>query len=396
MMTRNNLFFDIDLPSENCSNLVCKSYRDSCEKQIYDLQQILEISRSLCSTLEFTKLVQAMLDSCMTLFLVQAAGCFLIESMDSDSFVLGENFVGLELDPELNYKISLASPLSSILEENRVYSMGELESVLSSTQNNRREEDEETLQMDMAVLSSLKPTLVVPLLQRGHLEGILVFGERIIIGPENGEAEELFSDYEKARALEIASLAAIAINNAILIERSSTDMMTHLKLKYYFFNALSEKLESVVREGGNLAVLMFDIDFFKKFNDTYGHACGDFVLKTVASLISSSIRNIDIASRYGGEEFTVMLIDSDKDNAMNVAERIREKIESFDFLYETIHVTVTISVGVSVYDSVKNPEENPKILVEQADRALYVSKRNGRNRVTFADSAVSSSGNLPK
>ncbi len=401
MTTKNNLIFGTEHPSVSCSDESCRAYRNSCEKQIYDLQQILEISRSLCSTLEFTKLVQAMLDSCMTLFLVQSAGCFLVESMDSDTFVLGESFVGLELDPEIEYKISAVSPLAAVLEENRVYTLLELEKVLSETENNRREEDEKQLRKDIQVLSSLHPTLIVPLLQRGHLEGILIFGERIIIGPDDGnnfgdEQDELFSDYEKARALEIASLAAIAINNAILIERSSTDMMTHLKLKYYFFNMLSEKLELVAKEDGSIAVLMFDIDFFKKFNDTYGHACGDYVLKTVASIIASSVRNVDIASRYGGEEFTVLLVDTAKDEALSVAERIRSRVETFKFLYQETEMRVTISVGVSVFDSEANPETNPKILVEQADKALYASKRAGRNRVTFADSNVISSENLPK
>lgn len=382
MTMRSEPLFADGRPSGDCPDGNCRAYRDRCEKQIYDLQQILEISRSLCSTLEFSKLVQAMLDSCMTLFLVQAAGCFLVESMDSDSFVLGENYVGLELDPSIEYKISSVSPLASALESNRACSFAELEEALAASENARREEDEAKLSCDMTVLASLRPTLIVPLLLRGHLEGIIVFGERIVIGSD-GDGD-VFSDYEKARALEIASLAAIAINNAILIERSSTDMMTHLKLKYYFFNALSEKLEAAVSDGDNLAVLMFDIDYFKKFNDTYGHACGDYVLQSVAAIISSGVRSEDIASRYGGEEFTVMLTSTGRDEAMAVAERIRSKVEEHDFLYEKVHVSVTISVGVSVYDARENPVESPKMLVEQADRALYASKRAGRNRVTFA------------
>ena len=128
---------------------------------------------------------------------------------------------------------------------------------------------------------------------------------------------------------------------------------------------------------------MFDIDFFKKFNDTYGHECGDFVLISVADIIKKSLRDVDVASRYGGEEFTVLLCDTDKEGAMIVAERIRSAIDEHDFVYNDQHLHVTISVGVSVFDAETNLVNSPNCFVNQADQALYVSKSNGRNRVTY-------------
>ena len=183
--------------------------------------------------------------------------------------------------------------------------------------------------------------------------------------------------------MSIASLASVAINNASLLEISSTDMMTHLKLKFYFFNALTQAIDTAVVDNTKVAVLMFDIDFFKKFNDTYGHECGDFVLIGVAEQIKGSLREIDIASRYGGEEFTVLLNNTAKEEAMLVAERIRLKIESHDFVYNGQHLKVTISGGVSVFDSKKNPVKLPNEFINQADQALYEAKQNGRNRVTL-------------
>ena len=183
-------------------------------------------------------------------------------------------------------------------------------------------------------------------------------------------------------------MAAIAINNASLVELSSTDMMTKLKLKYYFFNVLTDKLDSAFAQNSSLSVLMFDIDFFKKFNDTYGHACGDYVLQTVAKIIKNGIRSQDMASRYGGEEFTVMLNNTGKNEAMQVAERIRKNIEKNDFYYENQHMKVTISIGVSVFSVDNNPVTTAKHLVEQADQALYISKRTGRNKVTYADPVI--------
>lgn len=338
------------------------------EKKIYDLKTLLEISRSLCSTIEFSQLIESILYTCMGQFRVLGAGIFVPEPLDSDYFVLNRNYNGLELDPNVTYRISLSNPLINVITKNdRVFTIDELKAEVPAY-------------ADLEPISSLKPSLIVPLVQRNHLDGILVLGEKISLPEEQG-----YSSYEKELILTIASLAAVAIYNSTLLERSSTDMMTHLKLKYFFYNVLTDKLDAAMAQNLPLAVIMFDIDFFKRFNDTYGHACGDYVLQTVAKIIRSCIRSCDLASRYGGEEFTVMLDKTGKDDAMTVAERIRQHVEEYDFCYENQHVKVTISIGVTVFDSEKNLVSSPKQLVDQADQALYVSKRSGRNRVTFAD-----------
>ena len=197
-----------------------------------------------------------------------------------------------------------------------------------------------------------------------------------------------YNDYDIKQILSISSLASMAINNAALLERSSTDMMTRLKLKYFFFNQLTDRLDLAYAQGLPIGVIMFDIDHFKSFNDTYGHTCGDYVLTTVAKVIKNSIRSQDMASRYGGEEFTVMLPNTLKEDVLQVAERIRSSIESMEFNYEGQKVKVTISGGVSVFDKEENPVTNAKEFVIQADKALYVSKNSGRNRITYADKDI--------
>ncbi len=333
----------------------------------------------------------------MAQFLVQSAGVFLLESFDSEYFSLGSNFTGFDIKSGSDYKISVSGPLASILgKENVVYTIHELNGELLASERNRRLSDAGKIDREISILQSLNPTLIIPLILRGHLQGILVFGERIVIGDDTGDAGEYYSEYEKEHILVIASLAAIAISNATLVERSATDMMTKLKLKYYFFNILSEKMDSAKKSGEKIGILMFDIDFFKKFNDTYGHACGDYVLQTVATIIRESLRIDDMASRYGGEEFTVMLSKADMAKSITVAERIRRKIEEYDFNYEEKHMKVTISVGVSVFEGNMKSEITPNALVDKADKALYVSKRTGRNRVTFADEKLISNVKLPK
>ncbi|MBP5437230.1 MAG: sensor domain-containing diguanylate cyclase [Treponema sp.] len=341
------------------------------EKEIYDLKQMIEISRSLCTTLELSKLIESTLFITMAQMHVLAAGIFILNSVDSFAYSLGNNYNGFDVDMSREYSIPMASTLVEYIVENReqVFTPKELEKHIAGSK-------------ELKLLQSLNITLLVPLVLKNRVNGLLVLGERFAAGAEDGA---VYDEYDKQQVSIIASLAAVAINNASLLELSSTDMMTHLKLKYYFFNVLTDNLDAAIMQDVHLSVLMFDIDFFKKFNDTYGHACGDYVLQQVASLIKGSIRSQDLASRYGGEEFTVLLSDANKKDAVFIADRIRKNIEAYDFEYENKHMKVTVSGGVAVFSSETNPVKSAKALVDQADQALYVSKRNGRNRVTFAD-----------
>ena len=312
------------------------------EKKVYDLEQLLEISRSLCSTLESSKLFESITYTCMAQVHVINAGVFMID--------------GLTSDPVVKILLEEKKPLTLDIFEKKCPESAALK-----------------------ILQSLNTTLVVPLIQKNHINGILFLGERLVFDTESD-----YTDAEKKQIMEISSLASLAINNATLLERSSTDMMTKLKLKFFFFNILADKLDNALAQKTPLSVIMFDIDFFKHFNDTYGHECGDYVLKEVATLIKSSLREEDLASRYGGEEFTILLDHTDKEQAMNVAERIRTNIENHDFIFADQRMKVTISGGVAVFNHETNPVMVPKDLVNQADQGLYMSKHNGRNRITYA------------
>lgn len=343
------------------------------EKRLYDLQQLLEVARSLCSTLDYPTLIESILYTCMCQMRVLGAGIFVLDDFETYDFFLNNNYTGMDLNADIDYVIPGSSPLIEVLsEKEKVFTVRDIQKKLP----------DEPLDQ----IYSLKPSLIVPLFQKNHVNGILLLGERMDLGGGTS-----FDDYDAKQILNIASLASMAINNAALLERSSTDMMTRLKLKYFFFNQLTDKLDLAVAQSLPIGVIMFDIDHFKSFNDTYGHACGDYVLMTVAKIIKSSIRDQDMASRYGGEEFTVMLPNTLKEDAMLVAERIRANIENALFRYEEKEMHVTISGGVSVYDAEENPVTSAKEIVEQADKALYVSKTSGRNRITFANKEIISS-----
>ena len=339
------------------------------EKRIYDLEQLLDIAKSFCSTLDFSKLLESIVYICMAQMHVLGAEIFVRDPISNDVFNLETS------KPEKGEKklsIPVNSPITSVLLElKKPVSLFELKVLVHDDKN-------------LYKLEKLSPTLIVPLVEKtNHLSGILILQERIAI-----EEETTYTEYEQNMIMSIASLATVAINNASLLEMSSTDMMTHLRLKYFFFNQLTEAIDKASQQNENIAVIMFDIDFFKKFNDTYGHECGDFVLKSVANIIKSSLRETDIASRYGGEEFTVLLRKGRKNEAMKVAERIRKKIENYDFVYNDQSLHVTVSGGVSVFDKETNPVELPNIFVKQADSGMYISKNNGRNQITFFDPAV--------
>lgn len=333
------------------------------EKEIYDLKQLLDIAKSFCANLDFTNLLESIVYICMAQMHVLGAEIFVRDLVTNESFILE---TAKDIAPEKRPVIPVNSPITKFLtDKGQPVTLSELKCQVRECPA-------------LHILEALNPTLIVPLIQKNHLNGLLILQERIVI-----EDDTTYNDYEQQQIMSIATLASVAINNASLLEKSSTDMMTHLKLKYYFFNALSEQIDHAFLVNQNLAVLMFDIDHFKHFNDTYGHECGDHVLISVANIIKKSIRDKDMASRYGGEEFTVMLTNAGKNEAMMVAERIRQAIEQHDFVYNNEHLHVTISVGVSVFDVKENFVNSPADFVNQADHGLYISKNNGRNRVTF-------------
>ena len=331
------------------------------EKKIYDLEMTLDIAKSFCSNLNYKNLLESITYICMAQMHVLGAEIFVRDLDSSDSFTLESS----ENDAETTKIPSSSKLVEKLLEERKPVTINQLKDYIDDPSISN-------------LVKKFKPTLVVPLIHNNHLNGILVLLERIAI-----ENDTSYTDYELEQIETIASLASLAINNASLLEKSSTDMMTHLKLKYFFFNILTEQIDNAIAQKQNLAVLMFDVDFFKKFNDTYGHECGDYVLISVANIIKTNLRDVDVAARYGGEEFTVLLTDTGKEEALMVAERIRSKIEEYEFNYKGQILHVTISGGISVFDLDTNPISSPKNLVNQADMGLYMSKENGRNQITF-------------
>lgn len=160
---------------------------------------------------------------------------------------------------------------------------------------------------------------------------------------------------------------------------SLTDALTGLYNRRHFDNAIEREFLRTKRYGGDLSLAIIDIDFFKKINDTYGHLCGDYILKEVAYLIIDNFRKTDIVFRYGGEEFVVILTETSSASALIPMERLRKTIESYDFRYQNNHIKVTISAGISSTNS-----ETVNELLNSSDKALYEAKNSGRNRIVLS------------
>lgn len=166
-----------------------------------------------------------------------------------------------------------------------------------------------------------------------------------------------------------------------LYQQATRDPLTGLSNRNYFQNELRKFISIASRYSRPFSVMMLDIDFFKKINDTYGHDVGDNVLKHVASILMNHLRNHDVAARFGGEEFVILLPETALNGAIVVAERIRMSIEATDFNPMGCRHRVTISIGIGEYPTSGTEFEE---LIKKADEALYRAKTSGRNRVCVA------------
>jgi two-component system, cell cycle response regulator len=164
-----------------------------------------------------------------------------------------------------------------------------------------------------------------------------------------------------------------------LLSSALRDGLTKLFNKRYLLERLDSELKFAQRHETALSLLMLDIDFFKKINDTHGHLAGDMVLVAIANQLSRAVRNEDVVARFGGEEIGIILRAINIDNAVQMAERLRKLVEGTVIPFDRLELRATVSIGVAGYPS--SPVKTVDQLVDAADKALYRAKQGGRNRV---------------
>lgn len=232
----------------------------------------------------------------------------------------------------------------------------------------KKSEDAQALKSLGIEDSDIETFVVVPLLSERKMVGMLAV--------ENLPKADLerFVILAMQFALEIKKVLLYAMVEKLAI----TDSLTGLNVRRYFYERFEEELQRSKRYKFEFAFIMVDIDDFKKCNDTYGHMVGDVVLKEIARIIKESVREIDIVGRYGGEEFSIVLPETNPSSALAVAERLRKNIEDGVFKAYDEKLKLTISAGIAIYPG---DASDINSIIDKADEALYKAKKLGKNVV---------------
>jgi diguanylate cyclase (GGDEF)-like protein len=204
--------------------------------------------------------------------------------------------------------------------------------------------------------------------------------ENALLYSKSKQAEEALQKARDDLEIEVKERTAQLIEaNNKLEELSITDGLTGLYNYRYLMQTLELEYKRAVRYKHGLALLMIDIDHFKELNDKFGHPCGDFIIKNIAMLLKHNVRTTDLVARYGGDEIAIILIETNKKTALEVAEKLRAEVENFAFEWEGKPINVTLSIGAVAIPSARI--ENWKGLFSAADQALYQAKKTDRNTI---------------
>ncbi len=229
----------------------------------------------------------------------------------------------------------------------------------------------------LKVPNQYSSVLILPLQHKGEAVGALLL---------TSKQNHFFSKSVRSMLEVVGIQASSSLKNARMVskleELATTDGLTGLVNHRTFQERLAEELIRTDRHPASLSLLLLDIDFFKKFNDEYGHPVGDFVLKEIASFLRRMVRKVDTVARYGGEEFAIVLVNTPTKGAKQMADRIVNEVARSRFQHQGLTLRVSVSIGVATYPDHATLRED---LIERADRALYESKEQGRNQATLYD-----------
>lgn len=342
------------------------------ERKVAELSTLYEVAATLSSSLELDKVVQSIVDMAITLTSADACSLMLVDHERRDLYIKASRGVPPEVARAVRLPIG-EGVAGWVVREGQPLAIRDVRTDPRFRATPGRGE-------------FIRSLLSVP----------LRLGDEVI-GAINVDTKQ-FRDFttDEIKILYIlANRAAMAIENARLYETTQalaiTDGLTGLYNSRYLHQRLREEVERAARFGHPVAYVMMDLDNLKVYNDSFGHPAGDQVIRRIAEVIKQNVRSVDAASKYGGDEFALVLTETDKAGAVAVAERIRASIEGQLFPGDRHRplVRVTVSQGVAAF-----PEDTttPEKLVELADQALYRAKEGGRNRVVAAGGSEAASG----
>ncbi len=225
---------------------------------------------------------------------------------------------------------------------------------------------------DIESMENVGAEIIIPIIGPSGLVGLILIGPKLFAAA--------YSRSEIAFIQRLMSFTAIAIQNHLHYEYSVRDPKTGLFNHAFFMVRLNEEISRSRRAKRPFCVIVFDVDQFKSFNDGYGHLAGDRVLEALAEALKANVRDVDVLARFGGEEFTVLLPETERLTAWDVAERLRIVAMELDVDWPQTLPNITISAGLAEYQP--SSGESAARLLSRADEALYSSKDRGRNRTT--------------
>lgn len=335
---------------------------NTLQEQVRALNDLIEVARASVSTIELDALLKAILESAMRFTGIPAGSVALYENRSGTLTLRAHSGLSSEFVAFDQWAVKPGGLTDQLLQHDEILFVEDTEQV-------------EYFRNPLAVKEGIRSLICIPLVTKGNIHGVLYLDDFV--------PRQFDKDRMKLISV-LASFAAMAIENAKLhhetFQMAITDGLTGLYNRRYFEQVLPQEMERAARYEQSFGLLMIDVDNFKNFNDTYGHPMGDRILATIATAIEKSLRSVDFAFRYGGEELVVLLPETDQDNACRVAERIRKRVvrDTNKRMRGLLKEPITVSVGVSCY-----PFDGDKTdtLVSKADEFLYLAKSAGKNCV---------------
>lgn len=339
-----------------------ESTSEGLQKQIDALRDLIEVAKTVVSTLDLDTLLQAIMISAMHYAETPAGSVALYDARNKELSLhvhrgLSSEFVQVE-----RWQVHPGGLTEQILNSGETFIVSD--TLESPFFNN-----------PLAVQEGIRSLICVPLVFQDEIVGILYLDDFVPRQFDRGKLELLSI---------LSSFAALAIHNARLHNRTKlmaiTDYLTGLHNHRYFQQIFNQELGRARRYHKVMSMIILDVDNFKSFNDRFGHAVGDKVLIAIGDIITRSLRKVDFAFRYGGEEFVIILPETSLENSVMTADRLRQKIaeEAGPSVEESGGIPITVSAGVATYPDNGTSRED---LFSLMDSFLYKAKSMGKNRV---------------
>lgn len=349
------------------------------EQRVAELSMLNRISQLVAHTLDLGALLPPVCRELVRAFGVTSAGISLLNEDRKTLRVVADYAVDQSLTSAVGTEIPVENNNDLVLGQQRGFII------------HRDDEMSETYRQTLE-RRGIVSVMVVPLVARDTVIGT--------VGIDSSDPARHFSDSEQVLLETIASQIAGAVDNAQLFEEqkkatelaqslSIRDGLTGLFNRRHLDDQLAQEFAKAQRYGTPLSLMLCDIDFFKKVNDTFSHAIGDDVLRALALLMQDNAREVDVVARYGGEEFVIVFPNTPLTSAVAVSERIRQRVETYP--WHTVHPKLSITLSIGVSDSLEGASFES--LIADADAQMYRAKVSGKNRVCYRGQAVSELNN---